>query len=332
MSNFNNKIIPAFYINITEKCNMKCEYCPTYGENWESTDGLLIEEKIIDAINVAHKIGIESFRISGGEPMIFPKRVFKILDELNKLGVTDIILNTNGFNSYKYIDKLKQYKIKAIKISIDTLDNKLFKEITNTDKLDDVVKSIKCIRDNNIPIELNMVVFKKNANEFWKILDMCVMYDISIKLLDLVHYDILVRNNETPDQYWKREYFYLEEFIPELVKRFGEPNNLRLSNNRGIPMIKFKIGGTSYVTLKDGTLGSTYADVCKSCRIYPCQEGLFHLSLSAEGNLTPCRLRRDLTISIRDKSAEEIEKVFFQMISAYQNPFFIKDTVEFPLF
>lgn len=330
MSNFSNKIIPAFYINITEKCNMKCEYCPTYGENWESTDGLLSEDKALEAIRIAHKIGIQSFRISGGEPMIFPDRVFMILDELNKLGITDIILNTNGFNTHKHIEKLKQYKLRKVKISVDTLDKTLFKEITNTNKLDDVVKSIKDLRANNIPQELNMVVFKKNSSEFWKILDMCVEYDISIKLLDLVYYDILVRNSETPEQYWRREYFHLEEFIPELTKRFGEPKIVRLSNDRGIPMKEFKIGETSFVTIKDGNLGSTYADVCKGCKIFPCQEGLFHLSLSAEGNLTPCRLRRDLTVIIKDLSGEEIKKVFLQTIPAYQNPYFIKSTVEFP--
>lgn len=330
MNNFNNKIIPAFYINITEMCNMRCEYCPTYGENWESTDGLLSEDKVLDTIMVASYIGIESYRISGGEPMIFPDRVFMILDKLNSLGISDIILNTNGFNAYKHIENFKKYKIRKIKISIDSLKKELFKEITNTDKLDDVLLSIKELKVNNIPQELNMVVFKKNANEFWKILNLCVEHDISLKLLDLVYYDELVRNSESPKEYWKREYFHLNSFIPELTKKFGEPRIVHLTNNRGIPMTEFNIGGSSFVTIKDGILGSTFADVCKSCKIFPCQEGLFHLSLSAEGNLTPCRLRRDLAVNIKNMSVEEIEKVFLYLIPAYQNPFFSKNTVEFP--
>ncbi len=323
-------IIPAFYINITEKCNMKCEYCPTYGENWESTDNLLPINKIIQAIRVASKVGIQSFRISGGEPMIFPERVFLVLDELNRLGISDIILNTNGFNTHKYVERIKQYKIRKIKISIDTLDEVLFKEITNTDKLGDVIKSIKDLKANNIPIELNMVVFKKNAHDFWNILDMCINLDISIKLLDLVYYDVLVRNNETPEQYWRREYFHLDNFNPELTRRFGEPKIVRLSNDRGIPMSEYKISEKSHVTIKDGNLGSTFGDICKSCKIYPCQEGLFHLSLSAEGNLTPCRLRRDLTKSIANLSDNDLESLFLQTFSAYRNSFLLKSTINFP--
>lgn len=331
MNDLIKPIIPAFYINVTEKCNMKCEYCPTYGENWESTDGLLDIESLLQSIRIAHKNGIVSFRISGGEPMIFPDRVFAILNELNSLGVSDIILNTNGFNSYKYTLELAQYKFRKIKVSLDTLDRQKFKEITNLDKLNDVIKSILAIKQANLPLELNMVVFKKNSIDFWEVLEFCVEHDISIKLLDLVYYDILVRNNETPINYWKREYFRLDNYLPELERRFGKPEVVRLSNNRGIPMLEYNISKTALLCLKDGTLGSTYADVCKNCEHFPCQEGLFHMSLSAEGNITPCRLRRDLTISIKDQTQTTIEQAFDSTIKAYQNPFFIKETVDFPI-
>jgi len=331
MNDSNKPIIPAFYINVTEKCNMKCEYCPTYGENWESTDGLLEIRSVLEAIRIAHKNGIESFRISGGEPMIFPDRVFAILSELNKLGISDIILNTNGFNSYKYTMELAQYKVRKIKISLDTLNRQKFKEITNLDKLNDVIKSILSIKKAGLPLELNMVVFKKNSEDFWEILDFCIEHDISIKLLDLVYYDILVRNNETPINYWNREYFRFENYLPELERRFGKPKLVRLSNDRGIPMFEYNIGDTAILCLKDGTLGSTYADVCRTCEHFPCQEGLFHMSLSAEGNITPCRLRRDLTLNIKNQTNTTIEKEFDSTIKAYQNPFFIKNTVDFPI-
>ncbi|MFN0277812.1 MAG: radical SAM protein [Pyrinomonadaceae bacterium] len=330
MNNFDNKILPCLYINITEKCNMKCEYCPTYGENWESTEGLLELDTVLDVISAAHNAGVVSYRISGGEPMIFPLRVFAILDKLNSLGINDIILNTNGFNTFKYVDRLKKYEINKVKVSIDTLDRSLFKEITNLDKIDDVLNSINSLRSNNIPLELNMVVFQKNASSFWEILEFCVERGISLKLLDLVFYEILVRNDEEPIEYWRREYFNLANYVPRLTERFGEPRLVRLSNDRGIPMYEFKIGKAATLTLKDGTLGSTYADICRKCDHFPCQEGLFHLSLSAEGSLTPCRLRRDLTVSMKEKSFIEIENIVENTIPAYQNPFFVKETVEFP--
>lgn len=325
-----DRIIPSLYINITEKCNMKCEYCPAYGENWESTEGLMDLESLLSVVRIAHSRGIVSYRISGGEPMIFPKRVFAIINTLNALGVNDIILNTNGYNLYNYMDELKGSKFRKIKISLDTLDRELFEEITGTNKLDDVIRSIMAVKELNlIPLELNMVVLKKNMDHVWSILDFCVENNISLKLLDLVKYESFTRNPTDPDKYFDRSYVDFDTFTPEFEKRFGAPITSRLTNNRGIPMLEYKISETATLTLKNSLYGSTFADLCKSCPIFPCQEGLFHLSLSASGNITPCRLRRDVALDLANRSADEIANSIDETILAYRNPFFVEHTVDF---
>lgn len=324
-----SKLIPGFYINITELCDMKCEYCPKYGENWESTEELLPLEELYAVLKIAADHGLSTFRISGGEPFVYPNRVLGILDTLNKNGITDIVLNTNGSKLAKYAGRLAAFAITKLKVSLDTLDPRLFAEITASSRHKDVVAGIVMAHDLGIPTELNMVVLQKNSADFWPILEFCEARGIAIKLLDLVLYDSFVRNELSPADYWRKEYFDLSKLLPELTTRYGAPRTVYLSNQRGIPMHQFVAAGGCTVTLKCGRQGSTFAQVCRSCNIFPCQEGLFHLSLSAAGNLTPCRLRRDLTRNLRGLSENEVRNVFDEVMSYYQNSFFVDDTVKF---
>ena len=331
MSTSNPKIIPALYINITEKCNMRCEYCAEFGENFEATDKMLDINRLFEFFHVAKRIGITGYRITGGEPMLYPERVFSIISKLNEIGITDIILNTNGIKLNEYIEELAKLKINKIKISLDSLNREKFNQITGVDKLDEILKSIEALKSKNIPFELNMVVFKKNSTDFWELLSFCIKEDISLKILDLIHYENLVRKTNSTKTYWENEFFRLENYLEELTNKFGSPEIVRLSNNRGIPMYKFKIGKTSSLTIKDSTLGSTFAFLCRDCGNFPCQEGLFHLSLSASGNLTPCRMRRDLITDIGNRSISDYEEILIQSFSAYQDPFFLKETIYYPL-
>jgi len=323
-------LLPSLYINITERCNMQCEYCPAYGENWESTDGLMPVPELVRAVRIASEAGIASFRISGGEPMIFPDRVFSILETLARLGRRDVILNSNGFNLHKHVARLQSYAVRKVKISLDAVDRAEFKRITNSDKLGDVMQSIAAIKDANIGLELNLVLLRSCVDNFWAVLEFCVAEGVSLKVLDLVRYDTFVRNNLSPEAYFAKEYYSPALLEPALRRRFGEPKIARLSNDRGIPMAEYGIGSGATVTLKDGGRGTTFAKACVGCHQFPCQEGLFHLSLSAEGNLTPCRLRRDLTKALAGKSETEVRGIIGEALGAYCDAVFVRETVEFP--
>lgn len=325
------KLLPSLYVNITERCNMQCEYCPAYGENWESTEGLMSLGELLNAVDVAVDVGITSYRISGGEPMIFPDRVFAILDRLAARQQKDIILNSNGFNLYKHVNALKECSVRKVKISLDTIDRSRFKQITNTDKLDDVLKSVRTVQEAGIGLELNLVLLRSFVPDFRQVLDFCVENKVSLKVLDLVKYDTFIRNLLSPDAYFDREYYSPELLVPELRERFGEPVIVRLSNERGIPMTEFVIADGATLTLKDGGKGSTFGKVCDGCHQFPCQEGLFHLSLSAEGNLTPCRLRRDLTVSLVGLPEDRLRRVFERALGSYEKVVFLAKTVSFPV-
>jgi molybdenum cofactor biosynthesis enzyme MoaA len=286
--------------------------------------------ELLRVIDLAVELGVTSYRISGGEPMIFPDRVFSVLAILQRRGQGDVILNSNGFNLHKHIDRLREHRVRKVKISLDTVDRTRFKQITNTDKIDDVLKSIRAVADAGIGLELNLVLLRSYVKDFWGVLDFCVAHHLSLKVLDLVMYDTFVRNTLAPEEYFRREYYSPAWLEPELRGRFGEPRTVRLSNDRGIPMTEYTIGPGVTLTLKDGGRGSTFGAICAGCTHFPCQEGLFHLSLSAEGRITPCRLRRDLTVDLIGLSTDDVKVVLQRALDSYSGVHFRPETVKFP--
>ena len=115
-----------FYINITNSCNARCEFCLNACN--KDLGKLNYEElkKILDKVSDY----ISRFSISGGETMIYPEeleKLLKIVQTYNK----NIIINTNGSLLLKNLDMLKKYNIGSIQLSRhhyeDDKNNEIFK-------------------------------------------------------------------------------------------------------------------------------------------------------------------------------------------------------------
>lgn len=323
------QINPALYINITEKCNMRCKYCPIFGENHEETDEQIPLDQLERILAAAAASGFETFRISGGEPMLYPRTVLAIIDTLNRLGKSDIIVNTNGFNLERYAGELKQRRIGKLKVSLDSAERDRFNAITNSQLFDRVLSGIKAATSLGLPTELNIVLMKLNLPDFWGVLRLCEELQISLKVLDLVEYDELVSDVTDSAAFWRENYIDPIDLVPTLEMEYGPATEVRLSGGRGIPMQKFNIRGGGSLTLKPSRAGSTFGSVCRTCTHFPCQEGLFHVSLSAEGNLTPCRLRRDLVVPLAQASSEDIVVALGQARQPFEEAFFVRETRSF---
>lgn len=100
------KYIEQMVINITDICNMECEFC-LRGERGKRTLDTSIIPKIFDGIDV-----IEGLTISGGEPSCYVKGVIAIVDYLvkhkNQIHVNGFYIITNG-------KKYRQELVDAVK-------------------------------------------------------------------------------------------------------------------------------------------------------------------------------------------------------------------------
>ena len=148
-------------ISVTDRCNFRCTYCmPEEGLEWLSRDEILTFEEIerIAGIMVEH-FGVDSIRLTGGEPLVRAK-LDELVRRLAALG-TDMAMTTNGSTLRRHAQALHDAGLKRINISLDSLRRDRFVELTRRDELDTVLDGIDAAIEAGFdPVKINAVVMK----------------------------------------------------------------------------------------------------------------------------------------------------------------------------
>lgn len=165
-----NRPIKDIRISVTDQCNFRCTYCmpaEIFGEDYPFLEDhkLLSFEEIITLVRCLTDLGVEKVRITGGEPLL-RKNLAKLINQINQInGVKDIALTTNGVYLPKLAKPLKEAGLKRINISLDALDDELFKKINGRGVgVAPVLKGIAAAVAANLEVKINMVV-KKGLND-----------------------------------------------------------------------------------------------------------------------------------------------------------------------
>lgn len=291
---------------------MRCEYCPTegegsYGENFEVSVHPLPPSDVAWCASIAGEFGLDTFRLTGGEPLLDIARTTAILRGILDLGrYSNVRLNTNGSRLLDAIPHLKGIPFNALKVSLDTLDPVLFQKITKSKKFDAVRKGIEAAAAEGFPIELNAVLTTETAPGMLDLATWCQERGIPLKILDVVGY------SSQPTDYAQHSKTPQTELSNQLEERFGPPQTVQLSNGRGIFMKRY--GTKPYVLFKDCSEGTTFTTYCKGCPQFPCEEGIHHLSLSTDGHLRPCRIRNNIFWDVRPIVARRDEDALRRLV------------------
>ena len=110
------------------------------------TDILSFEE-IAEVVKVAICLGIDKFRITGGEPLV-RKNIVKLISLIASLsGVNDLSMTTNGILLEEFAQPLKDAGLNRVNISLDTVNVLKFSEITRGGDLNNVLRGIQAAKD-----------------------------------------------------------------------------------------------------------------------------------------------------------------------------------------
>ena len=155
-------------ISVTDRCNFRCPYCmpaEIYGEAYEflPRSDILTFEELTRLINIFAVLGIEKLRVTGGEPLL-RKDLPQLLGMLNAIdGIKDLTLTTNGYLLSQFAQPLKDAGLSRITISLDSLDDDVFKAMNGRGfTTERVLESIRIASDVGLsPIKINCVVQKE---------------------------------------------------------------------------------------------------------------------------------------------------------------------------
>ena len=150
-------------ISVTDRCDFRCVYCMSENMTFLPKASLLTLEELYRLASIFVDCGITKIRLTGGEPLVRKNLIWLIENLSKKIGCTnleEITITTNGSQLVKFASDLAKNNIKRINVSIDTLDDLLFKRITRWGTLAKVLDGIKAAQNEGIRVKINTVALK----------------------------------------------------------------------------------------------------------------------------------------------------------------------------
>lgn len=184
-----NRDIDYLRLSITDRCNLRCKYC--MGDKdvvFLPKDEILTVNEIEKIVDVFSELGVKKIRITGGEPLV-RKNFREIVERINKLeNIQEINITTNGIRLEEELEFLADKKIHSLNISLDTLKEELFREITGGGELKKVTSAIKKALELDFNrIKLNVVLVRgKNDSEVMDFVKLTEKYPIDVRFIELM--------------------------------------------------------------------------------------------------------------------------------------------------
>lgn len=270
-------------ISITDRCDFRCVYCMTEDMSFLPRAKILTLEEIALLCEIFVDLGISKIRLTGGEPLV-RKNVIELMNNIGKLtGLKELTITTNGSQLEKYSEKIKKAGVSRINISLDTLDEKKFKELTRTGDLKNVLRGIEAARLSNFSrIKINSVILKnRNSDEVLNLAQFAIKNDFDISFIEEMPLGAIVEHD-------RAEAFYpSDQIIKDLKKTLTLEKSDAKTNG---PSRYLRVKGTK---TKIGFISPHSNKFCSECnRIRLTSEGQLLLCLGQENSIDLKKLLR----------------------------------------
>ena len=255
-------------MSITSACDLACTYCVPSSKREPCHMGELTADQFFDSAKLLYEtIGIEKVRLTGGEPLL-SKKLITLLPKLNQLPFKEISLTTNGQKLAEYAEFLKNNGIQRINVSLDTLDDIKFREITRGGVIQNTLKGIEKALQTGLKIKIKTIPIRGfNDDEIVTILDFCLTRGIELRYIELMKMGHLSQEIE-----------FKKQFIPmdELLEKIGEKYEItRKPLELGSTAERFIVNGNGSF----GIIANGSSPFCTHCN---------RLRLSANGFIHGC--------------------------------------------
>ncbi|MBC2582349.1 GTP 3',8-cyclase MoaA [Clostridium sp. DJ247] len=281
-------------ISITDLCNLRCRYCmPVQGIQKIDHEKILRLEEIYEIAKTFVSLGINKIRITGGEPLV-RKGALNLIEKLGKLeGIKDFAMTTNGVLLKDSARDLKNAGLNRVNISLDTLDEKKYYNITKGGNIKEVLEGIEEARKVGLtPIKLNVVLIGGfNDNEIEDFVNLTRYEKIDVRFIELMPI------GQAKD--WSLDNFISNKLVLEKVKELTEIQGEDTSS----PAKYYKLpNGKGRV----GLINPISCKFCNSCN---------RLRLTSDGKIKPCLHSND-EIDLRTalRKGENIKEIITDII------------------
>lgn len=260
-------------LSITDRCNFKCSYCMPEHPEWIKKHKLLSFDALYQFCQFMVQRGIEQIRITGGEPLMRQGVVEFIaqLQSLRSLGLKRISMTTNGHYLAQHALALKQAGLDDLNVSLDSLDEDQFKQLTQKE-IQPVLAGIAQAQRVGLVVKVNCVLIKNcNENQIIPLVYWAKHQQIELRFIEFMPLD--------GDQKWSvTDVVTEQEILNELASTFHQIDMIQQMNN---PARQYSIDGTVI-----GIISTISHSFCHQCdRLRLTAEGEFYNCLFAKKGL-----------------------------------------------
>ncbi|MDM5267139.1 GTP 3',8-cyclase MoaA [Bacillus wiedmannii] len=261
-------------ISVIDRCNFRCTYCmpaEVFGPDYAflQEEFLLTFDEIERLARLFISMGVNKIRLTGGEPLL-RKDLPQLIARLAKLeGLKDIGLTTNGIHLTKQAKALKDAGLKRVNISLDAIEDHVFKKINGRNvSTKPVLKGIEAAKAAGLEVKVNMVV-KKGMNDS-QILPMAQYFkeqEIQLRFIEFM--DVGSTNG------WNFEQVITKEQLIEKINRVYPIEPVQPRYFGEVAKLYRYVGSDAEV----GFITSVSESFCSSCT---------RARISADGKLYTC--------------------------------------------
>ena len=224
------RAISYLRVSVTDRCDFRCVYCMSENMTFLPKKELLTLEELDRMCSTFVRLGVEKLRITGGEPLVrrdIMTFFHSMTRHLESGDLRELTLTTNGSQLARFADDLYAAGIRRVNISLDTLDEKKFADITRWGRLPQVLKGIDAAQKAGLRVKINTVALKGfNENELFTLTRWCAARDIDLTFIEVMPMGDL-GNEDRVGQYWSlddlRDQLRQEYRLTDLPERTGGP-------------------------------------------------------------------------------------------------------------
>ncbi len=283
--------IKKLRLSLLDACNMNCFYCMPEKMQFMKKNNWMSANEIFAASQNLVDLGIKEIRLTGGEPTL-RSDFLEIADKLSLLPLDKLALTTNGLKLNEYLKDLRETKLSAVNISLDSLNKNKFREITKTDQFETVMHSIMNAKEFGLNVKINAVLLKGiNDSEIDDFINFSKKYAIPVRFLEVMKIGEMIKYY---DQHFLKGQFLIDhlELNYEVSKEISPKDSTS---------INFKLTNGAQI----GLIASETMSFCGQCS---------RLRMGADGTVYPC-LFVDSGVSIKGKTFLETKEILSNLIN-----------------
>lgn len=266
-------------ISLTERCNLRCFYCmPEEGIEKRPREEFMKTEELLHIAAVFVGLGVKKIRLTGGEPLV-RKDAGSILRGLSAHGV-ELGITTNGILVHQYLDDFLASGIKAINVSLDSLDPTKQAAISRRDYFGQIMDNIHLLLKHDFSVKVNAVVMKGvNEGEVVDFVEWTKDLPLHVRFIEFMPFDGNQWN-------WEKK-VSAAEMYQMIEDHFGAPQIDRLADRPNDTARNYRIQGYQGTF---GMISPVTNPFCDSCN---------RIRLTADGKLKNCLFSRGETDLLR---------------------------------